>query len=61
MSGQTSCEYCSNYIFDEDEDDYDCVVSMDEDDVARMAGRRDSGCSYFQFDDEYKIVRRQDT
>lgn len=59
MSNQTSCEYCSNYIYDEDYEYYECQVNMDEDDLARlMMGSRD-GCPYFQFNDEYRIVRKQ--
>lgn len=57
------CEYCSNYVYDEEEETYVCDVSMDEDDFARMMGERGSrgrsGCPYFSKDDEYAIVRKQ--
>lgn len=57
---QTACEYCSNYVFDEEEEAYMCVIDMDEDDYARqMGGRRRSGCPYFSMNDEYKIVKKQ--
>ena len=59
MSGQTSCEYCSNYIYDEDYECYECQVCMDEDDLARLMQGSHEGCPYFQFDDEYRIVRKQ--
>ena len=58
---QSSCEYCSNYEYDEECDAYMCEVEMDEDDYARqMEGRSsNAGCPYFSYDDEYKIVRHQ--
>jgi hypothetical protein len=57
---QGSCEYCSNYVFDEEEDSYICMVDMDEDDYARLLqGRKSDGCPYFTYDNEYKIVRHQ--
>lgn len=34
--GQYSCEFCSNYVYDEEYEEYGCVVSMDEDDYARQ-------------------------
>lgn len=36
MSGQYSCEFCSNYVYDEEYEEYACVVSMDEDDLAML-------------------------
>ncbi len=56
---QTSCDYCSNYVYDDDYEDYQCMVNMDEDDAMRMMYDKSYGCPYFQMDDEYKIVRKQ--
>ena len=33
MSEQNSCEFCSNYVYDEEYEEYGCVVNMDEDDL----------------------------
>ena len=53
------CEYCSNYVYDEDYEDYMCQVNMDEDDVVRLMSDESYDCPYYQLDDEYRIVRKQ--
>ena len=57
--GQYSCEFCSNYVYDEEYEEYGCVVSMDEDDYARFCASEYKNCPYYQSNDEYKIVRHQ--
>ena len=41
-----SCEFCSNYVYDDDEEEYYCDVNLDEDE-------------YYRSNDDYKIVRHQ--
>lgn len=53
------CEYCNNYIYDEDEENYICVADFDEDDMARFVSSKYKECPYFRNADEYKIVRKQ--
>ena len=53
------CENCSNYIIDEEAQEYFCSAPLDEDDVSRLLGQRSYKCPYFDFYDEYKIVRKQ--
>ncbi len=36
--GQGSCEYCSNYVYDEEYEYYCCDVSLDEDEMAAFSG-----------------------
>lgn len=55
---QAQCEMCAYYDYDEDYDDYLCIMNMDEDETARFYGSH-SSCPYFRFYDEYKIVRKQ--
>ena len=31
-----NCDYCSNYIYDEEEDSYYCDVNLDEDEYYRL-------------------------
>ena len=57
MSGQYSCEFCSNY--DEEYEEYACVVSMDEDDLAMLMQFKKATCPYFSYGDEYKLARKQ--
>jgi pyruvate-formate lyase-activating enzyme len=59
MSSQVNCEYCSNYVYDEDYEYYVCDMDIDEDDMVRLAQGRSFSCPYFRFDDEYQIVRKQ--
>lgn len=59
MSGQYSCEFCSNFVYDEEYEEYVCVVNMDEDDLARLVQTKYRSCPYFSYGDEYKIARKQ--
>lgn len=59
MKNRISCETCSNYIYDEDEEGYICVQSMDEDDFYRVSAGGFKNCPFYSLDDEYKIVRKQ--
>ena len=55
----SSCDTCSNYVYDEDYDYYVCMVDLDEDDMSRFLGGGNFECSFYQQDDEYRIVRKQ--
>ena len=59
MSGKANCEFCAYYIYNETYDCYECMVNLDEDDVARFMQSSLDNCSYFRFSDDYKIVRKQ--
>lgn len=59
MAGQSNCEYCSNYVYDEEIDCFICLVNLDEDEMARFITNTYDSCPYFRLDDEYKIVRKQ--
>ena len=54
----TNCEFCAFYVYDDD--GYaECDVNLDEDEMARFLGSSYQSCPYYQTDDEYKIVRKQ--
>lgn len=55
----SGCEYCSNYIYDEEYGYYVCDVDLDEDEMYRFLKNQVKQCPYFSMNDEYKIVRRQ--
>lgn len=57
--GRTNCECCMNYYYDEEYGYYTCDVSLDEDEMARFITGTFDACPYFQYGDEYKIVRHQ--
>ena len=53
------CENCSHCAIDEEMREYYCTAALDEDDVAKLLSFSGSRCPYFDFYDEYKIVRKQ--
>lgn len=54
-----NCEYCSNYVYDEEYGYYSCDVNLDEDEMGRFMTNTFQNCPYFQMNNEYKIVRKQ--
>ncbi len=56
---QSRCEDCLYYQFDELEDDYVCVMLLDEDELARLYEGHYAECPYFRAGDEYTIVKKQ--
>ncbi|WP_026835038.1 DUF6472 family protein [Eubacterium xylanophilum] len=58
MKVVTNCEFCALYYVDDD--GYgECQVNLDEDEMYRFMNTSYSSCPYYQSDDEYKIVRKQ--
>ena len=53
------CEHCVYYTYNEDYEDYDCLVNLDEDDLFRFYSSGNRDCPYFRLDDEYAVVRKQ--
>ena len=59
MADFSGCESCSNYVYNEDFECYECLVCLDEDEYAKVICGTMTSCSYYSPDDEYKIVRKQ--
>ena len=55
----TQCETCCFYNYDEEYDEYICDVDLDEDEMRLFIQGSFHGCPYFQYGDEYRIVRHQ--
>lgn len=53
------CESCVFYSYDEDYDDYICEMDLDEDEMRLFIQGSFHTCPYFQYGDEYRIVRKQ--
>ena len=47
------------HVYDEEYEEYGCVVNMDEDDLAMLMQFKRAVCPYFSYGDEYKIARKQ--
>lgn len=54
-----NCEYCANYVYDEDDESYYCDVNLDEDEYYRFMNSNYKECPYFRNGDEYLVVRHQ--
>ncbi|MDD3205603.1 MAG: DUF6472 family protein [Lachnospiraceae bacterium] len=59
MAVVSSCDSCSNYVYDEEGEYYVCGVDLDEDEMQRFLSDTMQSCPYYQLDDEYAIVRKQ--
>jgi len=59
MSHTSNCDYCMNYIYDEEFDYYVCRIDLDEDEMEKFVTNTYSNCPYYQGGDEYTIVRKQ--
>lgn len=53
------CENCANFVFDDEMECYVCEANLDEDDMHRFLTSNTKECPYFNFYDEYSIVRKQ--
>lgn len=53
------CDSCNNYVYDEEYDYYYCDINLDEDEMYKFLSGTMQACPYYQSDDEYKIVRKQ--
>ena len=58
-SSASACEYCNNFVWDEEDECYYCDMNMDEDDYVRLVSSNYTQCPYDVSGDEYKVVRHQ--
>ncbi|NLA76535.1 MAG: hypothetical protein GX851_01670 [Clostridiales bacterium] len=60
MGNGNNCEYCFNYVYDEEYDCYICQADLDMDELERFTLGRNQSCPYYTINDEYKaIVEKQ--
>ena len=59
MAEITNCDYCNNYVYDEDDECYVCDMDLDEDDMVRFLQGHTKGCPYYQSNNEYEVVKHQ--
>ena len=55
----TECETCWYYDYDEEYDEYYCMMDLDEDEVYRIANSPSRHCPFFRQGDDYPLARRQ--
>ena len=56
---QSNCDECVNYVYDEEDECYTCLVNLDEDAMYRFLPGTTSDCHSYDTDDEYKLARKQ--
>ncbi len=54
-----NCDTCVNYVYDEDDECYYCLMDLDEDEMYRFLTGNQRECPYYRLDDEYGVVRHQ--
>jgi hypothetical protein len=55
----TACDLCANYEYSEETGFYECLVNLDEDEMAHFLGGSFHHCPYFSLEGEYRTVRKQ--
>ena len=55
----TECDTSSYYHYDEEYDEYYCMMDLDEDEVYRIATSKSQHCPYYRQGDDYTLARRQ--
>lgn len=53
------CETCWHYDYDEEYEEYYCMMDLDEDEVYRISISRNNHCPYYRQGDDYTLARRQ--
>lgn len=59
VKSSSCCDTCSNYVYDEEYEYYTCEMNLDEDEMGKFMTDSFYNCPYYQLDDEYAIVRKQ--
>ncbi len=55
----SKCEFCANYSYDYESENYVCDINLDMDEMEKFMGGSYSDCPYFENGDEYNLVRKQ--
>ena len=58
MEGK-ECENCWYYDYDEEYDEYFCMMDLDEDEVYRFFTSGRNTCPFFRQGDDYTLARKQ--
>lgn len=53
------CDTCWYYDYDEEYEEYYCMIDMDEDEVYRYLITAQSRCPFYRQGDDYTLARRQ--
>ena len=59
MSSVASCESCVYYVYNENVEEYECLVNLDEDEYYALISGKQKSCPDYRRDDEYGVVKKQ--
>lgn len=54
-----NCEMCGYLEYNEELEYYECTMNLDEDEMYNFIAGNSRECPYFQYRDEYRVVRKQ--
>lgn len=54
-----NCEMCGYLEYNEELEYYECTMNLDEDEMYNFITGNIRECPYFQYRDEYRVVRKQ--
>ncbi len=55
----TECDTCWYYDYDEEYEEYYCMMDLDEDEYYRIFVSRTQRCPFYRQGDDYTLARRQ--
>jgi hypothetical protein len=55
----SECDTCWYFDYDEEFEEYYCMMDLDEDEVYRFFTQGRSHCPYYRQGDDYTLARRQ--
>ena len=55
----SQCDTCWHYDYDEEYDEYYCMMDLDEDEMYRFFSTPQSRCLYYRQGDDYTLARKQ--
>ncbi|MBQ7016739.1 MAG: hypothetical protein IJN10_07290 [Firmicutes bacterium] len=53
------CEECMHYTYDDEYECYICEMDLDQDEMEQFMRGNFKNCPFYEYGDEYKIVRKQ--
>ena len=55
----SNCDNCVSYEYDEEYNEYICMMNLDQDEMEKFVNYSFTNCPYYKFYDEYKTVNKQ--
>ncbi len=56
---QCECDSCWHWDYDEEYDEYYCMMDLDEDEYYRFVASGNARCPYYRQGDDYTLARKQ--